>query len=139
MDIETASSFLGSHSKGVLVTLRSDGRPQPSNIVYHWNGELARVSVTASRAKTANVRRDPRAALHVTSSDFWQYVVADGVVDLSPVSTDAGDAVGQELLEVYNAVASTPHPDPNEFFDAMVDEGRLVLRLRPGSFYGSAR
>ena len=139
MDIAKASPFLGAHTKAVLVTLRSDGRPQSSNIVYHWNGEAALMSVTESRAKTANLRRDPRAALHVSSDDFWQYVVVDGTMQVSSPTTEAGDPVGRELLDVYNAIASDPHPDPDEFYAAMVAEQRLVLRLEPGSFYGTVR
>lgn len=139
MDAVAAAKFLAAHTKGVLVTLRADGRPQPSNIVYHWDGEGCRISVTDRRAKTANLRRDPRCVLHVSSPDFWSYVVADGQAELSAVSATPGDEVGRELLDVYNAIASNPHPDPDDFFAAMVEERRLLIHLRPRSFYGAVR
>lgn len=137
MESAAAHRFLAAHRNGVLVTIRSDGRPQPSSIVYHWDGRTVRISVTATRAKTANLKRDPRAALHVASADFWQYVVADGTAELSPVSEQPGDAVGRDLLDLYDAIAPTPHPDRDEFFEAMVSERRLVITLTPTSFYGA--
>ncbi|HYF45321.1 MAG TPA: PPOX class F420-dependent oxidoreductase [Acidimicrobiales bacterium] len=136
MDEAAARSFLGERHQGVLVTLRGDGSPQSSNIAYAFDGEVARISVTADRAKTKNLSRDPRAILHVTGESFYQYVSASGTAELSPVSTDPGDATGRELLELHDAVAPEPHPDPDEFFQAMVDDQRLVVRFRPERFTG---
>ena len=90
LTLDDAFSFVTRHRKGVLVTLRTDGRPQLSNIMYlPGPGHTARISVTDGRAKTANLRRDPRGTLHVTSEDFWSYVVLDGTVGLSPVADRA--------------------------------------------------
>jgi PPOX class probable F420-dependent enzyme len=74
------AEFLAGQRQGVLVTLRRDGRPQLSNVNYAWYPEeqTIKVSTTDDRAKTANLRRDPRASFHVTSGDFWSYVVVDG-------------------------------------------------------------
>ena len=122
---------------GVLVTLRPDGRPQLSNIVYTFDADadIARVSVTANRAKTRNLARDPRASLHVTTPDFWHWVVAEGSAELSPLSTEPGDATGRELLALHDAV-NDPHPDPDDFFRAMVDDERQVVRLHVERVYG---
>jgi PPOX class probable F420-dependent enzyme len=136
MDDAAARAFLGDHHQGVLVTLKRDGGPQSSNIAYGWDGEVARISVTDGRAKTNNLRRDPRAILHVTGESFYQYVSASGSVELSDISTDPGDATGQELLALHDAVAPEPHPDPDEFFQAMVTDHRLVLRFTPDRFTG---
>ncbi len=136
MDLTNANSFLSQHSHGVLMTIKRDGRPQASNISYHYADGVARISVTASRAKTKNLHRDPRASLYVTSQDFWRFVVAEGNAGLSEVTTSPGDAAGQELLEVYNAVSSDPHPNPAEFYEAMVKDERLVIRLAVERAYG---
>ena len=63
---------------------RSDGRPQLSNVL-HYVGEdgVVRVSTTADRAKYANLRRQPWAALHVDGSSFWSYAVLECDVTLS--------------------------------------------------------
>lgn len=136
MDLDAANPFLHEHSHGVLMTIKRDGRPQASNISYAYDHGVARMSVTDSRAKTKNLRRDPRASLHVTSKDFWRFVVAEGTVKLSRVTTTPGDAAGQELLEVYNAISPVAHPDPDEFFAAMVADQRLVIRMNVQRVYG---
>jgi PPOX class probable F420-dependent enzyme len=128
--------WLAARHQAVLITTRADGSPQSSNVGYGVEDGLIRVSVTDDRAKTRNLRRDPRGVLHVTGDSFWQYASVQVTAELSPVTTTAGDEVGQELLRLYDAVAPTPHPDPQEFFDAMVSERRLVLRLTPLSAAG---
>ena len=76
MELATALSFARDHRQGVITTLKRDGRPQLSNITY-WlpDDGIIRISATDGRAKTANLRRDARASLHVASDDFWSYVV----------------------------------------------------------------
>lgn len=136
MQLDDALRFAGERHKGVLVTLKRDGRPQLSNILYALGADGAiRISVTADRAKTANLRRDERASLYVGRDDFWAYVVIEGRTELSPVSTEPGDATGQELAELYRAVQGE-HPDWDDFFGAMVRERRLVVRLHPERAYG---
>jgi PPOX class probable F420-dependent enzyme len=138
MDLATAIGFAAERNRGVLVTLKRDGRPQLSNIAYTLGDDgIVRISVTATRAKTANLRRDPRASLYVTRDDFWAYVVLEGDAELSPVTTEPGDAAGQELAQVYRAVAGD-HPDWDDFYRAMVDDRRQVVRLRPTHAYGIA-
>jgi len=137
-DPAALESLVADHHMGVLVTLKRDGRPQLSNIAYAFDGRIARISVTADRAKTRNLARDPRASLHVTIPDFWRWVVAEGTADLSPVTTEPGDAVGQELLALHDAVQRAPHSDPVEFFAAMVADRRQVVRLHVERFYGQA-
>lgn len=58
---------LAEHRWGVLATVKRDGRPQLSNVGYAFDAAegLVRVSVTADRAKTRNLERDPRVTLHV--------------------------------------------------------------------------
>jgi PPOX class probable F420-dependent enzyme len=136
MDAAVAEPFLAHRHQGVLITLRKDGSPQSSNIAYHLADGVARISVTADRAKTKNLARDPRAVLHVVGESFYQYVSASGTVELSPVSTEPGDATGQELLALHDAVSPEPHPDPDEFFQAMVDDHRLVIRFTPDRYTG---
>jgi PPOX class probable F420-dependent enzyme len=134
--LDDAGRFVAQHRQGVLVTLRRDGRPQLSNILYLSGADgTVRISVTDSRAKTHNLRRDPRASLHVTSPDFWSFVVLDGTVALSPVAARSDDPVVAELVEMYR-LASGEHPDWDEFRQAMVAQGRLVATLTPTYAYG---
>ena len=132
---DEAMAFVADRHWGVLVTLKqSDGRPQLSNVAYAVIDGRVRVSVTDDRAKTANLRRDPRVALHVTSDDFWTYVVAEGDAELSPVAADPDDDTATALLELYTAVAGD-HDDPATFRRDMVREGRLQVSFAPSGLY----
>ncbi|MEU8802247.1 PPOX class F420-dependent oxidoreductase [Spirillospora sp. NPDC048819] len=125
---------------GVLATLKRDGRPQLSNINYHFDPDrrLVRISVTADRAKARNLARDPRASLHVSSPDGWSYAVAEGDADLSAVAADPGDAAVEELVAVYRDIRGE-HPDWDDYRRAMVEDRRLVIRLHVERLYGIAR
>jgi len=134
--LDDAFGFVSDHRRGVLVTMRSDGRPQLSNILYlPGPGHSVRISVTDTRAKTRNLRRDPRASLHVTRDDFFAYVVLDGEVELSPVAAAPDDPVVDELVAMYR-LAQGEHPDWDEFRREMVGQGRLVATLTAGRAYG---
>lgn len=136
MDLDDALDFARSHRNGILITLRSNGRPQSSNIVYAVDESgTVRVSITADRAKYKNLQRDARVSLHVNRDDFWAYVVLEGDADLSPVAASADDATCDELVDLYRAV-SGEHPDWDDYRRAMVADQRCVLRLRPGRAYG---
>lgn len=131
------AELIAAQRQGVLVTLRKDGRPQLSNVNYAWypKEQVLRVSTTDDRAKTANMRRDPRVSFHVASSDFWSYVVVDGRAELSAVAADPHDAAVEELTELYRSVRGE-HPDWDDYRAAMVRDRRLVVRLRAERAYG---
>ena len=78
-------TLLAESRLGVLATIKSDGRPQLSPVTpfYDRDADVIYVSMTEGRAKTANLRRDPRAALEVTSSDGWAWATAEGAVTLT--------------------------------------------------------
>ena len=138
MEFADALSFVRGRRQGVLTTIRSSGRPQLSNIVYALgDDDVARISVTDSRAKTRNLRRDPRASLYVVGDDFWSYVVLEGTAELAPVAADPADETVDELVALYRAVAGE-HPDWDEYRRDMVADGRLVVRLRLGHADGMA-
>lgn len=132
--------LLSEYKGGVLVTLKADGRPQLSNVIHAYDPDerIVRVSLTDDRAKTRNLRRDPRASYHVTSDDRWAYTVVEGVADLTPVARDPHDETVEELVRLYRAVQGE-HPDWDDYRAAMVKERRLVLRLRVERAYGIPR
>jgi PPOX class probable F420-dependent enzyme len=134
--VDVPLAWLAQRHQGVVITIRSDGSPQSSNVGYAVLDGVVKVSVTDDRAKTRNLRRDPRGVLHVTGDSWWQYVSVRVTAQLSDVTTTPGDDVGQELLRLYDSIAPEPHPDPQEFYEAMVAERRLVLSLTPVSAAG---
>ncbi len=140
MELEQAVEFGRGRTQGVLVTLRRDGRAQMSNIIYKMGTDgSTRVSVTDDRAKTKNLRRDHRAQLYVVGDTFWQYVVFDGTVQLSPVAREPKDEVVNELVDLYRDLRGEDHPDWDDYRRTMVADKRLVLSFRPTSAYGLLR
>jgi len=129
--------LLVKHNQGVLATIRRNGRPQLSVVTYGFDADKAQafVSITDGRAKTANLRRDPRASLEVTNSRGFGYVVADGTAELSPPATAPDDATVEALVDYYRAV-SGEHPDWDEYRAAMVNDRRILLTLHVERLYG---
>jgi PPOX class probable F420-dependent enzyme len=132
-------ALLAESHQGVLTTLKRDGRPQLSNVSYHYDpaAGLIRISVTAGRAKTKNLQRDPRASFYVCAKDFRSYVVAEGDATLTPVAATPNDTTVDELVDVYRAIAGD-HPNWDEYRAAMVADERIVVRLPVGRVYGMA-
>ena len=120
---------------GTLATIKRDGRPQLSDVNYTAAPGLIRISTRAPLAKTANLRRDPRASLKVTAKRGG-YAVVDAIAELSPVAMDRHDATVEELIDVYRLVQGKEHPDWDDYRRAMVDDQRLILRLHVERLYG---
>ena len=140
MDLAGAIEFAHERHEGVLVTIRRDSRPQLSNIIYLMEPDgSTRISVTEDRAKTKNLRRDPRAELYVGGDSFWHYAVLDGTVQLSSPASDPNDDVVDELVEIYRNIRGEEHPDWDDYRRAMVTERRVVLNFHPASAYGMLR
>lgn len=136
MELTEGLDAAATQQLGVLVTLKRDGRPQMSNIMYGIrDGGAFRISATDGRAKTNNLRRDPRASLYVGRRDGWAYVVIEGEAELSEVAEAPDDAVVDELVDLYRSLQGE-HPNWDEFRRAMVAERRLVIRLRAERAYG---
>ena len=125
------------NSLGILATIKRDGRPQLSNVTYHFDPRTLSigVSVTEPRAKTRNLRRDPRASILVSSEDGWSYAVAEGDAVLSPPAAAPDDDTGESLIALYREVAGE-HPDWDEYRQAMVLDRRVLLRLPISHLYG---
>jgi PPOX class probable F420-dependent enzyme len=136
MDLATALAAARATKLSVLVTLKRDGRPQLSNVSHAVGDDgVIRVSVTATRAKTANARRDPRVSLYVTPDNLGTYAVIEGRAELTPVAAAPDDATVEELIELFRAVQGE-HPDWDDYRRAMVADQRLVLRVHPERAYG---
>jgi PPOX class probable F420-dependent enzyme len=122
---------------GVLATIKASGLPQLSPVTpfYDRQADAVQVSMTEGRAKTANLRRDPRAALEVTSDDGWAWATAEGSVTLTGPGTDPhGPEV--EALVVYYRAAAGEHPDWDEYRSVMVSDRRVLMTLAVERAYG---
>ncbi|MEW1847198.1 TIGR03618 family F420-dependent PPOX class oxidoreductase [Nonomuraea angiospora] len=132
---EELSQLLAGQRFGALATNKSSGHPHLSTVLYTWDPDqrVVRISTIDDRLKVRQLHKDPRCALYAASDDFWSYAVAEGQAELSPVSTEPGDEVGMELLAMQQNM-----DDPYAFLRQMVEDRRLVIRIRVSRLYGTA-
>jgi PPOX class probable F420-dependent enzyme len=123
---------------GVLATIKSDGRPQLSPVTPFYDEEagVICVSMTEGRAKTANLRRDPRATLEVTSADGWAWATAEGTATLIGPSTDPRGPEVEALVDYYRRAAGE-HPNWDEYRSVMVSDRRVLMRMTVDRVYGA--
>lgn len=117
--------FLRSRHDGILVTTRRDGSPQLSPVSYGVDEE-GRVVVSSypERAKSANARRNPAASLMSLGPAFNDpWVQVDGTAEV----IELPDAV-EPLVDYFRAI-SGEHPNWDEYREAMVAQGKCLIRL----------
>ncbi|MDI9893578.1 PPOX class F420-dependent oxidoreductase [Rhodococcus sp. IEGM 1381] len=124
---------------GVLATIKSSGLPQLSPVTpfYDRAADTIRISVTEGRAKTANLRRDPRAALEVTNADGTAWATAEGTVTLTGPGTSPNSPEIEALVDYYRAAAGE-HPDWNEYRAVMVADRRVLVTISVTHVYGQS-
>ncbi|NDL60381.1 PPOX class F420-dependent oxidoreductase [Phytoactinopolyspora mesophila] len=130
-------ALLAQSRLGVLATIKADGRPQLSPVTpyYDQEADVIYVSITEGRAKTANLRRDPRAALEVTSPDGWEWATAEGTVSLTGPGTDPHGPEVEALVDYYRRAAGE-HPDWDEYREVMVSDRRVLMAMTVEHVYG---
>ncbi|MFG2121629.1 PPOX class F420-dependent oxidoreductase [Streptomyces sp. NPDC048710] len=119
--------FVRPRHRAILLTRRTDGSPQGSPLTcgVDDSGRIV-VSTYPERAKTRNAKRDPRVSL-IVLSDEWNgpWVQIDGTAEV----VDAPDSV-EPLVEYYRNIAGE-HPDWDEYREAMVKQGKSIVRVTP--------
>jgi PPOX class probable F420-dependent enzyme len=130
---EKLAELLASHQLGALATNKKNGHPHLSTVAYAWDPDewVVRIGSTADRAKVRQLANDPRAALYVSTADHMAFVVAEGEAEVSEVSSVPGDEIGRELLAMQG-----PTDDEATFFKNMIEDRRVVIRLRVSRLYG---
>ena len=111
----------------VLLTSRADGRPQLSPVTGGVD-EAGRIVISTypERAKTANLRRTPKASVLVISDEWndpWVQVDGDAEVLDLPEALEA-------LVDYYRCIAGE-HPDWDEYRAAMTKQGKSLIRITP--------
>ncbi|WP_017623196.1 PPOX class F420-dependent oxidoreductase [Nocardiopsis chromatogenes] len=132
-------ALLSESRLGVLGTIKADGLPQLSPVMpyYDRGTETLYVSMTEGRAKTVNLRRDPRAALEVTRPDGWAWATAEGPVTLVGPGDDPHGPEVEALVDYYRKAAGE-HPDWAEYRSVMVSERRVLMTMHVERVYGEA-
>ncbi|MGL5817362.1 MAG: PPOX class F420-dependent oxidoreductase [Phycicoccus sp.] len=127
VDLDALLDFVRPRHHLVLLTTRSDGTPQapPATGGVDDSGRIV-VATYPERAKTRNARREPRVSVVVLSDDFdGPWVQVDGECEVLDVTRGV-----EPFVDYYRAV-SGEHPDWGEYRQAMVDQGKSLLRITP--------
>ncbi|MGW8950617.1 PPOX class F420-dependent oxidoreductase [Streptomyces sp. NPDC055709] len=127
VDLDQLLEFVRPRHRAVLLTRRADGTPQGSPLTcgVDDSGRIV-VSTYPERAKTRNAKRDERVALIVLSDDWnGPWVQIDGTAEV----IDAPESV-EPLVEYYRNIAGE-HPDWDEYRQAMIKQGKSIIRITP--------
>jgi PPOX class probable F420-dependent enzyme len=125
VDREQLLAFIRPRHRLILATRRADGSDQLSPVTAGVDGE-GRVVVSSypQRAKVRNLRRDPAVTACVISDDWdGPWVQVSGTAEV----LDLPDAL-DGLVDYYRGI-SGEHPDWAEYRQAMVDQGKCLVRL----------
>ncbi|WP_446212958.1 PPOX class F420-dependent oxidoreductase [Micromonospora sp. IBSANI012] len=125
VDRDALIEFIRPRHRVLLMATRSDGRPQSSPVSCGVDAEGRLViSTYPERAKVANIRRDPRVSACVLSDDWnGPWVQVDGTAEV----LDLPDAL-EPLVEYFRSI-SGEHPDWDEYRQAMVRQGKSLIRV----------
>jgi PPOX class probable F420-dependent enzyme len=122
--------FLGSRHRAILITTRADGRPQSSPVVFgvDQQGRIV-ISTYPQRAKATNARRDSRVSLCIVS-DVWDdpWVHVDGTAEVLDLP-----AALEPLVDYFRCI-SGEHPDWDEYRQAMLAQGKSLIRVTPDAW-----
>ena len=119
--------FIRPRHHAIVITARADGRPQASPVTCGVD-EAGRIVVSTypQRAKAKNARRDPQVSIVVLSEDFGDaWVQVDGTAELIDATQDT-----EPLVEYFRCIAGE-HPDWDEYREAMVKQGKTLIRITP--------
>lgn len=125
VDRDALIEFLRPRHKVLLMTTRADGRPQSSPVSCGVDaaGRLV-ISTYPERVKVTNIRRDLRVSACVLSDDWnGPWVQVDGTAEV----LDLPDAL-EPLVEYFRSI-SGEHPDWDEYRQAMVRQGKSLIRI----------
>lgn len=78
MTQDKINAFLNGKHNAILATIKKDGSPQLTPMIYRWDGEQFWISTTKDRAKYTNMRRDPRISLCIDNAETTTSVIATG-------------------------------------------------------------
>ncbi|MEV8451037.1 PPOX class F420-dependent oxidoreductase [Streptomyces sp. NPDC052095] len=127
VDLDELLAFVRPRHRAVLLTARTDGRPQGSPLTCGVDdaGRIV-VSTYPERAKTRNAKRNEQVSIIVLSDDWnGPWVQVDGSAEV----IDAPDSV-EPLVEYYRNI-SGEHPDWDEYRAAMLKQGKSIIRITP--------
>ena len=140
MNYQEALPFLRKNHKGVVSTNRPDGSTHSSIVVCGiYQDKPTFVSVYPKSQKIMNLRRNPNCTLVSVTGDWRNYAVIEGTVSMMDYNDTEPVLMRSKLREAYMACSDTPHPDWEEYDEAMIRQKAVIVSLKPVRVYGLLR
>lgn len=127
VELDELLEFVRPRHRAILLTTRADGIPQGSPLTcgVDDSGRIV-ISTYPERAKSRNAKRNPQVSVIVLSDDWdGPWVQIDGTAEV----IDSPESV-EPLVEYFRNIAGE-HPDWDEYREAMVKQGKSIIRVRP--------
>lgn len=127
VELDDLLAFVRPRHHMLLITRRSDGTPQASPVTggVDDSGRLV-IASYPERAKSRNARHRPDVSVVVLSDSFDDaWVQVDGTCEVLDVP-EALDG----FVEYFRNI-SGEHSDWDEYRQAMIDQGKCLLRITP--------
>lgn len=137
MAFDEAVRFLETNHLAVINTQRPNGAMHSSVVVCGaYQGKAAFVSVYPRSQKVKNLRRNSHCTVLTLTGDGRSYVTIEGQAALLDHENTDAETLRTTLRDVYMACSGTPHPDWEEFDEAMVKQGAVIVLVSPERAYG---
>ena len=140
MRFQDVVPFLAINHRGVISTKMPNGATHLSIVLCGaYKGDAAFVSVYPKSQKVKNLRRDSDCTVLSVAEDWSCYVVIEGKAVLFDYFNTKADNMRIMLREVYMACSDTPHPNWEEYDEAMVRQEAVIALVHPNKVYGLLR
>ena len=136
---EEVRAFVSENRQAVLSTFRGNGAAQMSIVLCGPYDDGVAFTTPADRAKLANLKRDPRCTMLVSAPDRSRYVVLEGAADILASDRTEAEELRLALRQTYRACSGHDHTDWDEYDQAMKDQRRAVIIVKPRHVYGFTR
>ncbi len=111
---------------GILATVKKDGSPQLTPIYYAYEDGQILISITKTRAKYHNIKRNPQVTMCIVKPEGRPYVTVSGRAEIEEQDIVDGTA------NVFKRFSGRPLPD--NFEDTLREQQRVLVKITPDRF-----
>ena len=131
-------AFLAQTHRGVVTTFRRSGAVQLSIVSCGPYRNGVAFTVTSTRSKFWNLKRDPRCSILVSNENWWGFVVLEGHAEILSADNTDPEEYRLALRDVFRTASGQEHSNWEEYDQAMRDDKRSAIIVVPDQIYGTA-
>ena len=126
---EAQDAFIRKNFWATLTTIRKNGRPSSSVVVFGTDGDDLLVSTRSVFGKVRMLERDPRLTItSLSGPPSWDFVTVEGT---ATIERDL-KGIEEPTRKVFAAMG---RPAPDDLAGWLSSQGRVILRIRPERIY----